>query len=126
MVDIDLTPPESARNNAKKALEWRDKYGDDVKGGTRVGWTRANQLASGKELSIDIVKRMASFARHEQNAKVSAEFKDKPWRDRGYVAWLIWGGTSGIEWAKRKSDEYDRKNKESVIRRLYERVVLKK
>lgn len=26
--------------------------------------------------------------------------KDEPWRDAGYVAWLGWGGTTGIEWAR--------------------------
>jgi hypothetical protein len=45
---------------------------------------------------------MASFARHRQNAEVSAEFKDTPWKDKGYVAWLGWGGTTGIEWAQNK------------------------
>jgi len=32
----------------------------------------------------------------------SPEFKDTPWKDRGYVAWLGWGGTTGIEWASNK------------------------
>ena len=37
--------PIAATNNAKKALRWKEEYGDEVKGGTIVGWTRANQLA---------------------------------------------------------------------------------
>ena len=94
--------PESAKNNACKVLRWRDEHGDEVQGMTQVGWTRANQLCKGENISEETIARMASFARHRQNAEVSAEFKSTPWKDKGYVAWLGWGGTTGIEWAQRK------------------------
>ena len=94
--------PESARNNACKVLRWRDEHGDEVTGMTNIGWIRANQLCKGENISEETIARMASFARHEQNSEVSEEFKSTPWKDRGYVAWLGWGGKSGIEWAKRK------------------------
>lgn len=101
--------PEEASNNAKKALEWRDKYPNEIQGGTRIGWTRANQLADRRPISEETIARMASFARHAQNAEVDPDKKDKPWTDAGYVAWLIWGGTSGIEWAKRKLEQIRRR-----------------
>jgi len=94
--------PEAAKNNACKVLRWRDEHGDEVKGMTRVGWTRANQLCSGENISEETIARMAAFARHRKNAEVAPEFKDTPWKDKGYVAWLGWGGTTGIEWASRK------------------------
>lgn len=94
--------PESVSNNACKVLRWRDEHGDEVQGMTQVGWTRANQLCNGENISEETIARMASFARHRQNAEVSAEFKDTPWKDKGYVAWLGWGGTTGIEWAQNK------------------------
>ena len=96
--------PQSASNNAKRALAWRDKYGNEVNGGTAVGWTRANQLASREALSYSTIARMASFARHRKNSKVDPKYAATPWKDRGYVAWLIWGGTSGINWAIRKAE----------------------
>jgi len=100
--------PAAAKANAKKALEWRDEYGrDEVDAGTPVGWARANQLASGENLSAETVKRMAAFNRHRKNSKISAEHKDTPWKDRGYVAWLIWGGDEGVDWAIKKSKEID-------------------
>jgi hypothetical protein len=114
MSEINLTPPKSAKGNAQQVLKWKDEKGDEVKGMTATGWARARQLASGKALSEDVVKRMASFARHEKNAKVDPKFTDKPWKDRGYVAWLGWGGTSGIEWAKKKSKEIDRKKENQM------------
>jgi len=91
--------PASARNNARRVLRWKEKYGDEVKGMTQVGWTRANQLASGEKLSRRTVARMSAFARHRKNAEIDPKFKDTPWKDRGHVAWLGWGGTSGVNWA---------------------------
>jgi hypothetical protein len=97
--------PIAATNNAKKALRWKEEYGDEVKGGTIVGWTRANQLASRESLSATTIARMASFARHRKNAEVDPKYKSTPWKDRGYVAWLIWGGTAGVNWAIRKMEQ---------------------
>lgn len=97
--------PISATNNAKRALRWKKEYGNEVKGGTIVGWTRANQLASRESLSTSTIARMASFARHRKNAAVDPKYASTPWKDRGYVAWLIWGGTSGVNWAIRKMEQ---------------------
>lgn len=98
--------PKAATENAKKALEWRDKYGrEEVDAGTPVGWQRANQLAKGEALSYDVVSRMAQFNRHRKNSKIAPEFKDTPWKDRGYVAWLIWGGDEGVDWAMKTMDQ---------------------
>ena len=101
--------PQSATNNAKKVLRWREEHGDEVKGMTRVGWTRANQLARKQKISRDTIARMASFKRHEKNAKINPDFKSTPWKDKGYVAWLGWGGTSGINWAINKLKQIDKK-----------------
>jgi hypothetical protein len=99
-------PPEAAKNNAKKVLRWREEYGSEVKGMTQVGWVRARQLASGKGVSLDVVKLMARFNRHRENAEVAPEYKETPWKDAGYIAWLGWGGTTGIEWAMRISSQH--------------------
>lgn len=96
--------PEAAVNAAKKALRWKEQYGDEVKGGTAVGWTRANQLANKERLSYSTIARMAAFNRHRKNSKVDPKYAATPWKDRGYVAWLIWGGTAGVDWAIRKAE----------------------
>lgn len=101
------TPPESAQGNARRVLKWKQKHGDDVKGMTSVGWNRARQLASGKPISLHTVRRMAQFNRHRSNyEKARAKQKREggnPWEYAGIVAWLGWGGTSGINWAIRTS-----------------------
>ena len=95
--------PQGATNNARRMLEWREKYGrDEVKGGTAVGWQRANQLANREAISLSTVKRVNSFlARHIENAKIADEFKDTPWKDKGYVAYNLWGGAAMVSWAKK-------------------------
>jgi len=98
--------PQGATNNARRMLDWREKYGrDEVTAGTPTGWTRANQLANREPLSLSTVKRINSFlARHEDNAKIDPKFKDTPWKDKGYVAYNLWGGAAMVSWAKRISE----------------------
>lgn len=89
--------PESATNAAKRALEWRDSHPDNDCG-TRVGWTRANQLADRRPISEDTIARMASFARHLQH-------EDVPYSEGcGGLMVDAWGGRAGIEWASNKLD----------------------
>lgn len=94
--------PESARNNACKAIKWKEEHGDEVQGMTQVGWIRANQLCKGEKISEETIARMSGFQRHQKNSEVAPEYKDTPWKDKGYVAWLGWGGTTGVNWAADK------------------------
>ena len=115
------TPPEGAKNAAKRVLRWKEKYGDEVNGMTSVGWRRARQLASGDAVSLDTVKRMAQFARHKKNSKIDPKYRGTPWKDAGYVSWLGWGGDTGVNWAKRISERETEKSfgKSNGARSLY-------
>jgi hypothetical protein len=108
--------PSGAKGNAQKVLDWKKKYGSEVKGMTPVGWARARQLATKSEIGLSTVKRMAAFARHRKNAAVAPEYKSTPWKDRGYVAWLGWGGTSGVDWAIKISAANDSEASEDAYR----------
>lgn len=99
--------PQAASENAQKMLDWKEKYPDEIKGGTEVGWTRARQLANRDAISRDIVSRMAQFNRHRQNSTIDSDLKGTPWKDAGYVAWNLWGGTEGVDWAIRKMKQID-------------------
>ena len=111
--------PKAASKNAKKAIEWKEKHGrDEVQGGTEVGWQRAHQLAKGEAVSRDVLGRMSAFNRHRKNSKISAENKDTPWKDNGHVAWLIWGGDEGVDWAIKKMDELDESKKSRKMKSL--------
>jgi HK97 family phage prohead protease len=100
--------PKSASNNAKRALKYKKESGNPKGCGTSVGWTRANQLANREPISAETVKRMASYNRHRQH-------KDVPYDEGcGGLMWDAWGGTSGVDWAIKKSKEIDDKKMESV------------
>lgn len=94
--------PVGAIKSAQKAIDWRDKYGRKVvDGGTRIGWERANQIVNKENLSLDTIKRMkAFFDRHQKNKTIDPKYKNEPYRDNGYIAWLIWGGDSAYSWVK--------------------------
>lgn len=112
---IDFTPPQGAASAAQKAIDWKKEHGNAVKGGTKVGWTRASQLVSGKPMSPETVKRMYKFfQRHEKNKAVNPEYKSEPWRDNGYVAWLIWGGDAGKRWAETKWNQMEKADKKTA------------
>ena len=119
-MDVELRTyddyPKAARENARKVLNWRLRYGrDEVKGMTRVGWRRANQLAKGQKISRSTIARMASFNRHRKNATIDPNLRGTPWKGKGYVAWLGWGGTEGVDWAIRKMKQFRRGEFASMV-----------
>ncbi len=92
--------PQSASNNAKKAIEYKEKNGSSC--GTQVGWTRARQLADKKNITRDTIARMASFKRHQQH-------KDVPYSEGcGGLMWDAWGGSAGVNWAISKLKQIDK------------------
>ena len=100
------TYPQTATNNAKRMIEWREKYGDEVRAGTPTGWRRASMLANREPLTIEMLNRIKSFfARHEGNQTIAERYKDTPWRDNGYVSWNLWGGTAMKNWVNKKLDQ---------------------
>lgn len=113
-------PPKNVQKNAQKALNWKKKHPKEIKGMTQIGWTRANQLAKGKNLSLNTIKRISKFKRHKKNAKVDPKYKNKPWKDAGKVAWLGWGGDEGIRWADKILSQNESFN---TYYNLYERII---
>tara|TARA_R100000152_G_C6782027_1_gene218041 strand:+ start:4678 stop:5037 length:360 start_codon:yes stop_codon:yes gene_type:complete len=93
--------PQTATNNAKRAIKYKEENGSSC--GTKVGWTRANQLANRKPISRDTIARMASFMRHKKNSKGSYEDGCGP------LMWDAWGGSAGINWAIKKLKQIDKK-----------------
>ena len=94
--------PQSATNNARRMLDWIDEYGrDEVRGGTQTGLARARQIAERRPLDRETINRIYSFfSRHDGNQTVSEENRDTPWRDNGFVAWNLWGGTSMFNYVR--------------------------
>lgn len=94
--------PQGATNNAKRVLDWDEKYDLRDKMGTPTGWARAKQLASRAPLTQSDVNSIYSFLRrHEQNAEIAEEFRGEPWKDKGYVMYNAWGGKALLSFVDR-------------------------
>jgi hypothetical protein len=104
---IDFKPPAGVAAAAEKGLEYRKKGGggglttsEAAAQGIGSGVARAASLKNRQNQSPDTVRRMkAFFSRHAKNKTIDPKFKGEPWRDKGYVAWLLWGGDPGRAWA---------------------------
>jgi len=105
---IDFTPPEGAREAAKRALDVREKKPSSQKGMTAVGIARARDLMNGVKLSPDTVRRMkAFFDRHEVDKK--GETWDE--QGKGWQAWNGWGGDAGYAWARKVVRQMEARDK---------------
>jgi HK97 family phage prohead protease len=93
------SPPAGVAVAAKRALAWIDE-GLAGSGFTAVGRARANQLASGVDVSADVVNRMISyFARHEVDKQATGfNSGEDGFPSAGRVAWDAWGGDAGQSW----------------------------
>ena len=84
---------------AERALKWRKEF---KRGGTGVGIARARDIAMGKNLPYDTVKRMkAFFDRHQSDADAEG-FRpgEEGYPSNGRIAHALWGGDPGYTWAK--------------------------
>lgn len=123
---INFVPPQGVRNAAKRGLELRKKAPKGKKGGLTVsqaskegigsGVQRAVNLKNGNKISPQTARRMKSFfSRHEKSSKID---KGKTAAtDKGYQAWLLWGGNPGRSWANklvRQMDAADKKPKKKL------------
>ena len=110
--DINFTPPQGVREEARKGLAWREEHG---RGGTAVGVARARDLANGRSVSPQTAKRMKSyFARHEVDKKGQGwSSGESGFPSAGRIAWALWGGDAGRAWANKLVRQMDAEDNRS-------------
>ena len=89
-------PTQAMADNARRALEIREKKPMSQRGMTSVGIARARDLINKRPMSEDTVRRMkAFFDRHE------VDKQGDTWDEqgKGYQAWMGWGGDEGYSWS---------------------------
>jgi hypothetical protein len=93
------TPPKGVQEEAQRALDWI-KEGHAGSGFTDTGRKRAADLAAGRSVSLETIKRIASFlARHEVDKKGEGWSPgDEGYPSPGRVAWAAWGGDAAKSW----------------------------
>lgn len=100
-VEIDTKPTEAMAEEAQRGLDWRAEFG---RGGTEIGVARARDLVNRRELSLDTVRRMASFfARHAVDKQAEGFSPgEEGYPSAGRIAWALWGGDPGESWANER------------------------
>ena len=103
--DIELESysdyPSGVKNNAKRGLELNEKV--DNKCATQVGKVRAQQLAQGKPISAETIKRMFSYL-----SRAEEYYDEGDSKACGTISYLLWGGKAGLRWAGSKLKELEK------------------
>jgi len=87
--------PDAVKNNAKRGIELNEKVNN--KCATPVGKIRAQQLAQGKPISVETIKRMYSYLSRAE------EYYDPSDNEAcGTISFLLWGGLSAKNWSESK------------------------
>jgi hypothetical protein len=97
--------PELIRQNAQKALDYIEKSGNPQGCMTQVGKVRAQQLAQGKPISIETVKRMKAYiTRHKVDLETSKSYEGSC----GLLAMDSWGGVEALNWVESTINKYEK------------------
>jgi len=126
---IDFQPPKGVADEAAKGLEYRRKATPSNKGGLTQeeaskegigsGVQRAVNLKNRANVSPEVIKKMvAFFSRHEKNKSIAPENKGTLWNDKGYVAWLLWGGDAGKAWANKVRAQMESVDKKKLATKI--------
>jgi len=94
--------PQSVRNNAKRGIDLNKKVNN--KCATQVGKVRAQQLADGRPVSMETIKRMFSYL-----SRAEEYYKTGDTEACGYISYLLWGGKSAKSWAESKIKQDEKK-----------------
>ena len=90
--------PSDVKNNAKRGIELNEKVNN--KCATDVGKIRAQQLAQGKPISKETIKRMYSYL-----SRAEEYYNESDTKACGTISYLLWGGKAGKRWAESKLKE---------------------
>ena len=108
---IDFTPPQGARDAAKRALDVREGKPASQRGMTPVGIARARDLINGVKLSPDTVRRMLNFLTRHEVDKKGATWDEQ---GKGWQAWHGWGGDAGYAWARKVVGQMEARDKKEL------------
>ena len=100
-------PTNAMAENARRALDVREKKPESQRGMTSVGLARARDLMNKRPLSEETVRRMkAYFDRHE------VDKQGETWAEqgKGWQAWNGWGGDEGQTWANAIVERLNKQN----------------
>jgi hypothetical protein len=112
--------PQGAVDAAKMGIKRNEALGN--KCGTQVGKVRAQQLAQGKPISLDTIRRMRAFLiRQKGNYELALERKN--YNACGYISYLLWGGPEALPWAEKKLRQAEGEEFKSIEEEIIEGII---
>ena len=112
--------PKGAVEAAKMGIKRNEEQGN--KCGTQVGKVRAQQLAQGKPISLDTVRRMRAFLiRQKGNYDLAIERKD--YNACGYISYLLWGGPEALPWSEKILRQAEGEDFKSIEEQIIEGLI---
>jgi hypothetical protein len=87
--------PDAVKNNAQRGIDLNKEVNN--KCATDVGKIRAQQLAQGKPISINTIKRMYSYL-----SRAEEYYDESDTKACGTISYLLWGGKAAKRWAESK------------------------
>ena len=90
--------PDGVKNNAKKGIDLNEKNGN--KCATSVGKIRAQQLAQGKPISVQTIKRIYAYT-----SRAKEFYNPSDSSACGTISYLLWGGDAANRWSAAKLKE---------------------
>jgi hypothetical protein len=97
--------PDAVKNNAQKGIDLNEKVNNRC--ATSTGKIRAQQLANGRNISVQTIKRMYAYL-----SRAEAFYDEKDMQACGTISFLLWGGLSGKAWSASKLKELGLFNEE--------------
>ena len=92
--------PDAVKNNAQRGIDLNEK--NNNKCATGVGKIRAQQLAQGKPISKETIKRMYSYL-----SRAEEYYDESDTQACGTISFLLWGGKAAKQWAESKLKQLD-------------------
>jgi hypothetical protein len=90
--------PDAVKNNAQRGIDLNKKINN--KCATDVGKIRAQQLAQGKPISENTIKRMYSYL-----SRAEEYYDEGDTKACGTISYLLWGGKAAKRWSESKLKE---------------------
>jgi hypothetical protein len=100
--------PDAVKNNAQKGIDLNAKVNN--KCATEVGKIRAQQLANGRNISVQTIQRMYAYT-----SRAVEFYNPKDNTTCGTISYLLWGGDAANRWSASKLKELGLFNGETAV-----------
>jgi hypothetical protein len=100
--------PDTVKNAAKRGIALNEKVNN--KCATEVGKIRAQQLANGRNISVQTIKRMYAYT-----SRAREFYKPEDTSACGTISYLLWGGDAANRWSAAKLKELGLFNGETAV-----------